>query len=419
MTAQTQAVRSGAAGRSAVRAARAASRHSTGGPAELRDDFTRQLVSVAFLVRLLALVCGLAALVGSQVTPTVAVVALLLGATSYLGVSRRSRLVDLFVRHPIVVLLDVLLVLLVTYVAGPDSPLVLATLSTALVAGLLVPARAAVVIVVALVGGFTGVWGSARHEQQFGFFVVFGIPLLYVLLTGIGHAVRRVHREQVEALGALAASRAATAAAEERARLAREMHDSLAKTLHGVAMGAAALPQWVESDPARAVRQAQLLAEGAERAADEARTLLKRMRADQPDRPLAEILGGLCSDWSTAQGVLCEFTADGVVDVSSEARYELVAITGECLENVARHAEATYVTVVLSRSREAIELLVTDDGKGITVDLDQVARGGHYGLLGMTERARAVGGTLTLGRARTGGAVVQVRLPATSAVAPS
>jgi signal transduction histidine kinase len=411
MTAQTEAPASGAAGRTAVRAAAGASRHPGGARAEVRDDFTRRLVSMSFLVRLLALLAGLAVLVGADVPLTVVGAALLLGATSYLGVSRRSRLVDLFVRHPIFVLVDVILVLVVTWVAGPDSPLVLATLSTAFVAGLLVPTRALVIIVVALAGGFTGVWGSVRQEQQFGFFVVVGVPLLYVLLAWIGSAVRRVHREQVEALSALAASRTATAAAEERARLAREMHDSLAKTLHGVAMGAAALPRWVETDPTRAVREAHLLADGAERAADEARALLKRMRADQPDRPLAEILGALCRDWSAAQGVLCEFTAVGVVDVSSHVRYELVAITGECLENVARHAEATHVLVSLSRSGEGIELMVSDDGKGITVDLDEAARGGHYGVLGMVERAREAGGELTLLAGPGGGTVVQVRLP--------
>jgi signal transduction histidine kinase len=282
------------------------------------------------------------------------------------------------------------------------------------------PARAAVLIGIALIGGYTAVWRvNGLEVGQAGFFVTLGVPLLYVSLMGVGAAVRSVNREQLDVLGALAASRAAAASADERARLAREMHDSLAKTLHGVAMMAAALPHWVGNDPDRAAQQARLLADGAERAAEEARTLLKRLRADQPDRPLAEILGGLCRDWSAVHSTPCEFQASGVVDVSTEVRYELVSIAGECLENVARHAGARAVTMTLRRSGELLELDVTDDGRGVHVDLDQLVQEGHYGVRGMTERAAEVGGTLQLVRPPNGGTSVRLAMPYESSVVPS
>lgn len=377
---------------------------------ELHDDFTRQLLSVAFLVRLLALVLGVFAL-SRDLTPQVLVVVLLLGASSYLGVSRRSRLLGVFVRHPFVALLDLGLVLAVSFVAGPDSPLIFATLSTALIIGVLFPTRVAVVLGVSLVAGYTAVWLRHGTSGGYGFVVVYGVPLMYVSLIGVGRAVRSVHLEQLETLTELAHTRTAIASADERARLAREMHDSLAKTLHGVAMGAAALPHWVGADPDRAVVQAQLLADGAERAADEARALLKRMRADQPDRPLAEILGGLCRDWGAQHQVDCAFSARGVVDIGGDARYELVSIVGECLENVARHAGATSVRVELSSDGGVVEVAVCDDGRGMADDLGDLRRQGHFGLVGMLERALGVGGTLDVDSCPERGTTVRARVP--------
>ena len=377
---------------------------------DLRDDFTRQLLSVAFLVRLLALVLGVLALRRS-LTPQVLVVVLLLGVSSYVGVSRRSRLLDVVVRHPFLALVDVALVLAVSYVVGPDSPLVFATLSTALIVGVLFPTRVAVVLGVCLVAGYTAVWGRHRPAAGYGFVVVYGIPLLYASLIGVGRAVRAVHLDQLDTLTELAQTRTAIAAADERARLAREMHDSLAKTLHGVAMGAAALPHWVGTDPQRAVVQAQLLAEGAEQAAGEARSLLKRMRADQPDRPLAEILGGLCRDWGEQHRLECAFTARGVVDVCGDARYELVSIVGECLENVARHARASRVEVELSSDGRAAEVAVRDDGRGMPDDVGDLRRQGHFGLVGMLERALEVGGTLEVDSRPGQGTTVRARVP--------
>ena len=377
---------------------------------DLHDDFTRQLLSVAFLVRLLALVLGVLVL-RAQLTAQVIVMVLLLGGSSYLGVSRRSRLLDVFVRHPIVALLDVVLVLAVSYVVGPDSPLVFATLSTALIVGVLFPTRVAVVLGVSLVAGYTAVWDRHGSPGGYGFVVVYGIPLLYVSLIGIGRAVRSVHLDQLATLTELAHTRTAIASAGERARLAREMHDSLAKTLHGVAMGAAALPYWVANDPDRAVAQARLLAEGADQAADEARSLLTRMRLDQPDRPLAEILGGLCRDFGQRHRLECSFSSRGDVDVCGEARYELVSIVAECLENAARHARASHVVVELSSDGHLVEVAVRDDGRGLPDDVDDGRRRGHFGMVGMLERALGVGGTLEVESRPECGTTVRARVP--------
>lgn len=266
----------------------------------------------------------------------------LLGITSYLGTARGGRLPRIVVRHPLVAMVDVLLVLLVVYVVGVNSPLVFATFSTALLVGVVFPVPVAVLFGIVLVGGYTATWqatGASPGDLRFP--IVFGTPLLYLCLIWVGAAVRSVYAEQVDVMRALATSHALRTAAEERARLAREMHDSLAKTLHGIALGASALPVWVRRDPDRAAEAAEQLANDAERAAREARQILERMRADEPDRPLAQVLGERCRAFAAEHGGTCTFTASEVVDLTSDVRYEVIAVIDEALRNVARHAQAS------------------------------------------------------------------------------
>ena len=375
------------------------------------DSFTRRLIAVAFLVRLLSLVAGVYGLGGQTVRPQVLAVIALLGITSYLGTARGGRLPDVVVRHPLLAMVDVLLVLLVLYVAGVNSPLVFATFSTALLVGVVFPVPVAALFGVVLVGGYTATWqATAVSPAELGFPVVFGTPLLYLCLIGIGAAVRSLYVEQVDVMRMLATSNAMRSAAEERARLAREMHDSLAKTLHGIALGASALPIWVTRDPPRAAEAAQRLAEDAERAATEAREILTRMRSDQPDRPLAQVLGQRCRAFASEHATACEFTCSSVVDLGADVRYEVVAVVEEALSNVARHADASLVTVSLSSSGDEAEVVVRDNGRGF-VPLKAAKSRGHYGLQGMQERVALTGGSLQVETAPGAGTLVRMRVP--------
>lgn len=380
------------------------------------EDFTRRIIAVAFLVRLLSLLAGLLGLFRSDVSPAVALLVVVLGLTSYLGTARRGDLPTVVLRHPSVAMLDVLLVLLVVAVAGVDSPLVFATLSTALLVGVVFPARVSVLLGIVLVGGYTLVWeaadrAAAASAADRGFSVVFGVPLLYVCLVGIGAAVRAVHLEQVEVMRALATSQALRSGAEERARLAREMHDSLAKTLHGLALGASALPTWVSRDAERAAGLARQLAGDAERAAAEARSILVRLRADEPDRPLAQVLGERCRALAEEASMSCAFTSQVLVDVPGDLRYELCAVVEEALRNVLEHADASHVEVALSGDEEELVVEVTDNGRGFVPRGDGRGPSGHFGLRGMRERAEAVGGRLDVVSTPGEGTRVTARVP--------
>ncbi|HMC03594.1 MAG TPA: histidine kinase, partial [Cellulomonadaceae bacterium] len=272
--------------------------------------------------------------------------------------------------------------------------------------------RTAVAATVVLVAGYLLVARIDAVPER-GFMLMFGVPALYVCLVAIGSAVRAAHDQQISADREIALARESAAAADERARLAREMHDSLGKTLQGIALAAEALPMWVASDPAAAAVHAKGLADGARQAADEARQLLSRMRVDQLDHPLAEVLADICARWQQQHGLPCRFTCAGSVVLSPDARYELLAITGEALENVARHARASVVDVdIRGSSAGVVAITVQDDGEGFVPQPDGTSPRGRFGLTGMHERAREVGASVTVESAVGRGTRVLVRHPA-------
>ncbi len=372
-------------------------------------DFDQRVVAVALLVRLGAIAVALVGFAGSALAAPVLLCILVLSVTTF--VQLYSPAVEAFVaRHPLAVVLDIVLSLGTVALVGVESPLVLATFSTALIAGVVFERRVAALAAVVLVAGYLLAMLSDGQDAD-GFMTTLGVPTLYVALAAVGSVVRGAHERDVEVQRLLGESRRSAAAADERARLAREMHDSLGKTLHGIALAAQTLPRWVDTDPATARLQADLLAVAADRAATEARELLTRMRADQPDRPLAQVLADLCAAWQERTGTGCEFRATRAVDLSTGARYEVIAIVGEALENVRRHAHAAQVVVSLTGAPDgSVVVEVRDDGVGFVPGDDPAGPHGHYGLVGMRERAHIAGARLHLTSAPGEGTAVTVRI---------
>ncbi|MFS0701350.1 sensor histidine kinase [Cellulomonas sp. 179-A 4D5 NHS] len=356
-------------------------------------DFAHQVVSAGLLVRLIAIMVAMIGMVGDTMTGPVLACVLVLSVSSF-SFLVYPQVSGFVVRHPLVVVLDVLLTLTVVALLGVESPLVLATFSTALILGVLFRPQIAWLGAVVLVAGYLAV-ARATVGLDVGFMLSLGVPALYLAFVAIGLAVRGAHEQFVGVAREAAVAREAVAAADERARLAREMHDSLGKTLHGISLAAQALPLWVERDPAAAMVQARGLADGANQAADEARRLLVRMRADEPDRPLVEVVAELCARWELEHRTECRFTYGAAVDLPPDTRYEVLAILGEALENVARHSGASRVDVELRGQPDGtVRLSVQDDGQGFVPREDGTSPRGHFGLTGMRERALEVGAEL-------------------------
>ncbi|HEX5501716.1 MAG TPA: response regulator [Thermomicrobiales bacterium] len=199
----------------------------------------------------------------------------------------------------------------------------------------------------------------------------------------------------------------------ERARLARELHDTLAQSLQALVLRLETTRTSLAADPGRAYDEVRH-AETAVRA-----TLQDARRAVRGLRPVPLERGTLVSalrDEVAAFGEQAGLVAD--VDVAGPAvplpesvEDGLYGIAREALNNVRKHARARAVTVALTFAPDAVALTVRDDGVGCATGVLPDGGAGHFGLVGMRERARLLGGTFAVRAGRAGGTEVRVSIP--------
>jgi signal transduction histidine kinase len=248
---------------------------------------------------------------------------------------------------------------------------------------------------------------------------LFGAPSYYPLIGFAGVGLRRLFDQQAAQERARRRAEIAATAAEERARLARDMHDSLAKTLRGIALSAAALPAWARRDPKRAAEEADRIAAAIETASREARGIITGLRDESLTWPLPEAVQRAANEWRKGSGEDIEMrcVVDPDADLAQTARYEALSILSEALTNVSRHAEATEVEVALKAGDGVVTLSVRDNGRGFAHDagtragLVALAREEHYGLVGLHERAERVGGQVSVESMPGEGTTVAVQIP--------
>jgi signal transduction histidine kinase len=370
------------------------------------------LVKLALNARLFALLFTVLWLPSTSPTEFGTVTGLLavVAATSVVPILLWDRLAPWVLAHPAVLLVDLAVASAVLALVGLETPFGLFVLSTALVAGVLYSWTGAVVMSIALVAAY-GV-GAVLAQAPPTMAEVLGTPALVPIVAVGGAAIRRVVVEQHTAAAELAEAVLTTATATERTRLAREMHDTLAKTLHGIALSATAVPRLLDHDPRAAALTANGLAETASQAAEQARDLLVDLRNDDLDRPLDAVLATAVRTWSARTGIAVDLDVDACDGVAPSVRYELLCILREALHNAHRHAQAERVCVRL-RDGDPVELTVADDGRGFDApsDLAALSSEGHFGLIGMGERADAIGGSLRVETAPRAGVRIHVRAP--------
>jgi signal transduction histidine kinase len=244
-----------------------------------------------------------------------------------------------------------------------------------------------------------------------GFVLTF--PIACVLAAAGAAVATGALRRYMELSVRVVASAQRTAAASERARLARELHDSVTKTLRGVSFAALALPQSLRRHPALAEQLAGTVSRGAEAAAQEARELVDGLRLDALDGDFADTVQAICRQWSRMYGIPVRL-ATAPVDPPVTVRYELCRILQEALHNVAQHAQAGRITVSLQQGGRHLLLRVHDDGRGfgLPADLSELRAAQHFGLIGMYERAGTIDGNLHVASSPGRGTTVEVTVPA-------
>jgi signal transduction histidine kinase len=199
--------------------------------------------------------------------------------------------------------------------------------------------------------------------------------------------------------------------AEERARLAHELHDAVAQKLFSLRLTAQAAATLVDRDPARARQELGQVAQLAAEAADELRAAVIELRPAALDEDgLVATLRAQAHVLDRAHPATVTFDSRGVRALPASQEEALLRVAQEALHNALRHAAPARVEVGLFRRGIDTVLRIADDGAGFDPAAVRAA-GRHLGLVSMRDRAAAVGGTLTVESAPGKGTVIEMEVP--------
>jgi signal transduction histidine kinase len=219
-----------------------------------------------------------------------------------------------------------------------------------------------------------------------------------------------LHRQVRRQLAVIEEKIQSEAVAEERRRIAREFHDSLEQDLAGLALRIDSAAESVTDSDARSVmeRQREILA----RLQDETRQYVWDLR--EP----ARLQGSLADRTKVMLDELQELTDTSIVLSSAsllpefppETNHHLLRMLREAVNNAVHHADATRIAVALEADRGSLIATVNDDGKGFDAGSADKAFSGHFGLRGLSERARRIDAEVTVDSLPGGGTTVVIRL---------
>ncbi|MEP6993991.1 MAG: histidine kinase [Acidobacteriota bacterium] len=204
---------------------------------------------------------------------------------------------------------------------------------------------------------------------------------------------------------------------QERARLARDVHDTLAQGFTAILLHLESVSATLSSSPEVARHHVDRVRQTARHSLAEARRAVWDLRRRSSKEgglatALSDFVAGTTPPSKTSIQVRSRGTIRPIPDAVEE---ELERLGQEAITNALHHADASTIRVGIAYEREAIRLTVSDDGRGFDPTLAPLARG-HFGLLGMRERTQRVHGRLTL-RSRSGrGTVVSIRVPLDSEI---
>jgi NarL family two-component system sensor histidine kinase YdfH len=283
-------------------------------------------------------------------------------------------------------------------------------------------AAAAVLILLALLALVTA--RINEGDISLSGWLVMAIPMtLFVVIYVLLYTRQMEAREQAQALLAeleaanrqlaeYAAQVEDLTLAAERQRMARELHDTLAQGLAGLILQLEAARSHI--DQGRPGRAGEIVDQAMARARatlHEARQAIGDLRAPQEavdDLGLA--IRREAERFSRATGIPCVVEIALSAALPQRANEHAVRVVAEALSNVAQHAQAGQVWVSAVQGAGGVEIAVRDDGVGFDAS-PAGAPAGHYGLVGMRERARLAGGALEVASAPGQGTVVRLRLP--------
>jgi len=176
---------------------------------------------------------------------------------------------------------------------------------------------------------------------------------------------------------------------EERQRLARDLHDAVTQTMFSASVIAESLLTIWQKKPEQipdGLRQLQQLTRGA---IADMRMLLLELRPNAIEQTrLPQLLKQLCESYVGRNGIIPELIVDESIALPVPVRHAFYRIAQESLNNIAKHAKATKITITLEKNASTVMLKIHDNGIGF--DVNRIADGAHFGVKIMQERAQGL-----------------------------
>jgi len=199
---------------------------------------------------------------------------------------------------------------------------------------------------------------------------------------------------------------------QERARIARELHDDLGGNLTAIKMALAMLARRLPAEPPILAEKAAYLDSLVDRTIDAVHRISRDLRPSTLDLGIVAALEWQASEFEQRTGIHCRTRIDPDINLYDDQATALFRIFQEALTNIAKHASASEVAVRLRLVGSTLQLSICDNGCGVQ-PVDRL-KPESFGLRGMTERARALKGSLTLSVPPGGGTMVSILIPLAS-----
>jgi signal transduction histidine kinase len=256
---------------------------------------------------------------------------------------------------------------------------------------------ASLVMEVIFVAGLTAamVYRVWEYESEFSWtgYAFWAIFLFFIALS-VGLVTEEARRERRRS-ASLVRERTLL---EERGRIARDLHDTVLKTLHGLALEAHVLGRRADSPAAK--EKAQYIEGVCQRSSQQIREMIHELRSESQEAGIACEMSRMVAEWSGATGIEAEFTASGEDrSLPMIASHNLRNVLGEALENIRKHAHASHASISLELQPGEVRLEIADDGQGIPYpprEIYTLVSKGKYGMQGMKERVEQINGQFAI-----------------------
>jgi signal transduction histidine kinase len=238
---------------------------------------------------------------------------------------------------------------------------------------------------------------AAWHEAAW-----FPFAIALAVLVGAS-AVHRARARRAQAQFSLVLA--------ERNRISRDLHDTLSQHVVGIASQLGAVANTLRVAPDEAERHLGVARKMAQHSLTEARRTIMDLRSAPDSRDLRDVIDDAVQPMAAGSPSTVVVRGQAADGLSAFTRQHLLRIAQEATANALAHARPRLVTIDLTDDHTTVSLVIHDDGLGFDPSTAATAEDGHFGLVGLRERAAQLGGTCTVDSRPGNGTTVSVRVP--------